>query len=98
MPADFTPTTTAIDGGLDQVAPADAVQVIEYWEDQLDGVQGGEAVLADLGKLKTHLQATPIDTAGVQELTRKLGAQTTKLGANDTDVADLGQRLERAAA
>lgn len=102
MPARFTSTNAALDGGLDKVAPADAIKVIEYWEGQMKDVEGAgaKAVLHDLASLKTHLGADKIDEAGIRKLTHKLGLETAKLGGEDSPVAkhvkELGDKLAHA--
>ena len=104
MPARFTATNKALDGGLDKVAPADAIKVIEYWEEQMKDVQGAGAktLLHDLASLKTHLGADKIDAAGVRKLTHKLGLETSKLGGGDDAVSkhvkELGDKLAHATA
>lgn len=104
MPARFTSTNKALEAGLDKVAPADAIKVIEYWEEQMKDVEGAgaKAVVHDLASLKKHLSADKIDEAGVRKLTHKLGVETAKLGGGDDAVAkhvkELGDKLAHATA
>ena len=105
MPARFTTLTNALDKGVETMKPDAAVKQIEYWENELKGIEvaGVKGLLHDLESLKKKLQADEPDTASIKTLLGKIGGETGRIAgrADDEKVAekltDLGERLEKAA-
>ncbi len=93
-------TIKAANGGITKLSPDQAVKNIEGWEEYLGKHEapGVKAVVADLGKLKTHLQSGEIDSAAIEKLVKKLGHDTEKVkgeGPNAAKIKELGEALAK---
>ena len=106
MPARFTTLNNELEKGLDTIKPAAGIKQIEYWENELKGVEvsGVKGLLHDLEALKKLLGAESPDSAKIKALVHKLGGETTRMGAKAQDekvaekVKELGGKLEKAGA
>ena len=80
-----------------------ATKNIEGWEETLGKLDapGAKTIVRDLGSLKKHLHADPLDGAAIKKLVAKLGHETVTLaGKADSKSADkvraLGEALTQA--
>ena len=101
----FAATIKHIQEGVKGFTVSAAVKNIEGWEDTLGKLDtpGTKGVLRDLGALKKHLQAEPIDSDAVLKLVGKLGKETVTLAGkaeskNAEQVKALGEALNGLAA
>lgn len=101
----FAATIKHITDGVKGFTIKAAVTNIEGWEKTLGEMDapGAKGMVRDLGRLKTMLQADPIDGEGVKELVGKLGEATVKMAGktdskNAEKVQQLGEALTGAAA
>ncbi|WP_152046415.1 hypothetical protein [Aureimonas psammosilenae] len=105
MAARFTKLTHALEKGLKDMAAKAAIEQIEYWEEQLQGVEvsGTKGIVTDLHALKTKLQADDIDGAAVAKLLDDLGAKTVRVAGRVEDeklsatLRQVGEGLEASA-
>lgn len=95
MAARFTKLQNALTKGLKTMTAKAAVDQIEYWEGELEGVEvsGAKGIVSDLHSLKTKLQADEIDEAAVKKLLADLGGKTSRL-ADRVDDEKLGATLK----
>lgn len=92
---DVDSTIAALQQGLTSIPTAEAIAVIESWQQQLEGSDLAE----DLGELKQALQSG--DSATIAELLVDIGEDTSESAASATgDVAmkveQLGELLSQA--
>lgn len=106
MPARFTTLSNALDKGVETMKPDAAIKQIEYWENELKGVEisGVKGLLGDLESLKKKLQADEPDGDAIRKLVAKIGGETGRIAGRAEDdkvgekLKDVGERLEKAAA
>ena len=91
-------TIDALKGGLTSVPADAAVANIEGWQAQLEGSDNAavQAIAAELGQLKTALQADSIDGTQVGQLLCDLGQKTTAAAGGDSGLTELGTLLTQA--
>jgi hypothetical protein len=105
MAARFTKLQHALQKGLKDMAAKAAIEQIDYWDEQLKGVEvsGTKGIVADLHALKTKLQAGETDGAGIAKLLDDLGAKTARVAGRVDDeklaatLKEVGEGLERSA-
>jgi len=97
----FDTTIKALQGGAEKMPIEKAITNIEGWEEHLSKHDhaGVKAVVADLTKLKKHLQASTPDDKAIKTLLEKLGKDTTKVGDSEsslsTKIKELGSALSK---
>ncbi len=97
MAARFTKLQNALDKGLDTMPAKVAIEQIDYWDEQLQGVEvsGVKGIVADLRALKGKLEAGgEVDGAALGKLLDDLGAKTGRL-AGRVDDAKLAETLKQ---
>ena len=99
----YAATLNALEKGVGSISPDAAVKLIEDWETQLGELdsKGAKTLVKDLGALKKELgKGDKLDGAKVQELTAKLGGETTAIADEDDKGADklrqIGEALSKA--
>ncbi|KAB0679404.1 hypothetical protein [Aureimonas leprariae] len=105
MAARFTKLQNAIGKGLKDMAVKAAIEQIDYWDEQLKGVEvsGTKGIVTDLHSLKAKLQASEPDGEAVKKLLDDLGAKTARLAGRVDDeklgatLKDVGEGLEKSA-
>ncbi len=104
MAARFTTLTNAFEKGIESLKADAAVKQIEYWENELKGVEvaGVKGLTHDLESLKKKLQADDVDGAAVKTLLAKIGGETIRIAAHAKDekiepkLKEVGEKLEAA--
>ena len=103
MPARFAATTNAFEKGVENIAPAAAIKLIEGWEEALSSVDipGAKGIVRDLEALKKALGNETPDEERIKSLLGKLSDEVTKIagrteGNIQPKLTDLGEALKAA--
>ena len=83
-------------GGLAGLSPNEAVANLDEWIVKLGGVDGGEALVGQLRRLKTALTDGELDGTRIGGLLQEIGAETRRLAGGNQAVGGLGAALESA--
>ncbi len=95
----FAATIKHIQDGVKSMTVAQATKNIEGWETHLEKVEspGAKTIVKDLGTLKQHLHADPLDGDAIRKLVMKLGKETVALAKkSDGEKAEKIQALGEA--
>ena len=100
---DVQGTISALEGGITNLAPAAALDNINGWIAQLDGMDGADDVVEGLRELREALGDTPLDGEYIGEILTDLGEETTEAagtvtGAQRDGLMRLGELLSTAGA
>ena len=98
---DVQGTIDALDGGILDLAPSAALDNINGWIAQLDGMDGADDVVEGLEELREALGDTPLDGDYIGEILSELGEETTEAagtvtGAQRDGLMRLGELLSTA--
>jgi hypothetical protein len=100
----YAETQHALEKGIETISPEKGVELIEKWEESLNGLEGSGAksILKDLGALKKALQAKEPDGDKITGLLKKLGQETSEIaeeaeGSSSDKLKDIGKGLSQAA-
>jgi hypothetical protein len=98
---DVQGTISALEGGITNLAPAAALDNINGWIAQLDGMDGADGIVDNLEELRDALGANPLDGEYIGELLSELGAETTEVagtvtGTQQDGLMRLGELLSTA--
>lgn len=100
---DVAGTVSALEGGITNLAPAAALDNINGWIAQLDGMDGADDIVEGLEELRDALGASPLDGEYIGEILSELGEETTEVaatvtGAQQDGLMRLGELLSTAGA
>ena len=100
---DVQGTISALEGGITNLAPAAALDNINGWIAQLDGMDGADEIVENLRELREALGDTPLDGEYIGELLSELGEDTSEVagtvtGAQRDGLMRLGELLSTAGA
>lgn len=100
---DVQGTISALNGGITNLAPSAALDNINGWITQLDGMDGADDIVENLRELRETLGDTPLDGEYIGEILSELGEETTEIagtvtGAQQDGLMRLGELLSSAGA